>query len=319
MGLAVTRSLGRAAIKADPGVLYPLDRWLLRGVSPGFRMPLVAIVGPPRVGSTLLYQLLVHCLEVEYISNLQYLLFRSPYIGYLASRRVRNTRQENYQSTVGYVRGLGAPAEANDLWAYWFDLHVDEHVPQPSQKRLAHIGRTFEAIFTDAGLPLVTKVHAHAFYFQELQSWFDRPRFVRLSRDPIAVTLSILRARQRLKGSIDRWWSVRPRECSSWKTDDPYLQVALQVVATERRIDEYSRAHPDHLVSLTYEDVCADPCGAVRAVAGFLDETSVPVMWKPGVTIPPSFSPSTADGDSPEALEVSKALAAAQRLLSDHG
>ena len=82
--MTVIRTFGRRLRDIDFVVPGVLEKAMLHFAAPWggdkVALPLVAIVGPPRVGSTLMYQLLVSQYRFFYFDNFQHALLRYPYL-----------------------------------------------------------------------------------------------------------------------------------------------------------------------------------------------------------------------------------------------
>ena len=111
---AARAALGREALRY---LVMPLD-WIMgwwerrRLERPAVQSdPLVLIVGSPRSGSTLLYQVLTGHLPVSYPSNLTELFARAPITATKRFSRM-GRRRVAYRSYFGNTRALGSPNDA---------------------------------------------------------------------------------------------------------------------------------------------------------------------------------------------------------------
>ena len=87
-----------------------------------FYTPPIFIIGLPRSGSTLLYQLLTNYLKVSYFSNLSAFFYAYPAtITYLTLPFHKKFKLKNFESNLGFTSGLFAPSEAGAIYRYWFD------------------------------------------------------------------------------------------------------------------------------------------------------------------------------------------------------
>jgi hypothetical protein len=315
------QQLGRKLMKFDPGLFVPLERRLLRNAVPSFAMPLVATVSPPRVGSTLAAQILVQSLEFFYLTNLQYVFFRSPYVAFRFTRFLFPASKNNleFKSKYGYTPGLNAPCEANEFWKYWFDFDQTERPPKPDPQQIEHIGRVLASIHNQVSQPLLTSCTRLAFYMEELRRRFRQVFFVRVRRDPLGTISSILRGREILEGDINRWWAPKPVECVQLQEADPHTQVALQVLAMERRIDQYIVSHPAEVLQVEYEELCANPLAFVDAVRQFLEAGGVEIKKRKNFRLPTRFAVSRSDENTELSRRLRTGLQQAEALLLQAG
>lgn len=313
-----TQQLGRKLMKFEPGLFVPLERRLLCHIAPSFAIPLVATVSPPRVGSTLAAQILAQSLDFFYLTNLQYVFFRSPYVAFRLAKFLFPASGNNldFKSRYGYTPGLNAPCEANEFWKYWFDFDQTERPPEPDPLQLEHIGRVLASIYTEVSQPLLTSCTRLAFYMKELKRLFRHVFFVRVRRDPLGTVSSILRAREVLEGDIGRWWAPRPVECLQLHEADPHTQVALQVLAMEHRIDQYIASHPTEVLQVEYEELCANPLAFVDAVRQFLEAGGIEIKRRKSFGLPTRFAVSRPDENAERSRRLRSSLKQAEALLA---
>jgi hypothetical protein len=239
-------------------------------------LPLIAIVGPPRVGSTLMYQLLVTHYHLFYFDNLQHAFLRYPYLAFKVAKRLNSHTPATFFSDHGFVSGMGGLSEANFFWPFWFDMAMAQKEPAPVTSRLDHIGQVLNQIYLETKRPLVNSYNAHAFYLDELARRFEKLVVVNMRRDPVANAMSLLRARRLLVKSPQDWWSIRPGACST--SADPYEQIACQVVETYRQVKAQRRLVPDvPVVDVHYEDLCRTPAQFFEHFAAVCCQTAIPL------------------------------------------
>ena len=93
---------------------------------------LIIILALPRGGSTLAYQVLLHGLQMQYLSNLGNFLYGIPLIGGWISRTKCRKYKSDFTSDHGFVPGLCGPAEGLKFWSYWLNntLRSEEHTSE---------------------------------------------------------------------------------------------------------------------------------------------------------------------------------------------
>ncbi|RME84884.1 MAG: sulfotransferase [Caldilineae bacterium] len=279
MKLSFVRRVGRRLRDID--LVFPgwLERLLLRDVPNGsepIRLPIVTVIGPPRVGSTLMFQVLVSQYRCFHFDNFQHSFLRYPYLAYRFSRRFITPQTGRFRSDHGYVPGLGGLSEGNFFWPYWFDMGLDEGLPRPDPRRLRHIARVMNAIWLREGLPMIGSYNSHAFYLGELARRFERVVVVNMRRDPVANAVSLLRGRLVFRGTIEQWWSNRPAECLAAGITDPYRQIVCQIAGFYRAVKEQRRYLPDAaVVDVHYEDLCRAPAEVLDRVRTACDNVGI--------------------------------------------
>ena len=99
--------------------LSPLEQRLLECYKE-LKYPPIFIVGPPRSGTTLLYQIIVHCFHVAYFPNIAARFYKIPVIATKIGKILFRPYKSDFTSTYGLVKGTMAPHEAGVIWDRWF-------------------------------------------------------------------------------------------------------------------------------------------------------------------------------------------------------
>lgn len=263
------------ALYAANRALEPLGRLLARRWR-NERWPVAFIVGPPRSGTTLLYQLLARYLEVAYPSNFMARFWMAPTVGAWLDRRRRGGRRRTIalESDYGRTRGPSSPHEFGWFWRHRMpvegcDALSDEELATVDADRLRDELTAMAGIF---GRPLVWKnINFTDYHVVWLHGLLPDARFIRIERDPVAVALSILGARRRHYGDPMRWWSLRPRDVDAWR-DAPWAeQIAHQIRDADGALSAQTAALPAAAVArLTYEELVRDPRRSIAGLAEFL-------------------------------------------------
>jgi hypothetical protein len=106
------------------------------------------------------------------------------------------------------------------------------------------------------GKPFLLKAHIVNMYLPSLSKNLDNPLFIHMYRNPIDNINSILKLREKEKGSIHKWASWKPREYDLIKDMDPYHQVAGQLYFIEKQILSYKKNLGSRYISFSYEEFC---------------------------------------------------------------
>lgn len=217
----------------------------------------VFIVGPPRSGTTLLYQAACAGLRVAYPTNLMVEggLETAPHL-YRALARLLGRRMEvlDFTSEHGRTRGPGSPHEAGALWNRWFDdtHHLRPGAETAMKTAIACIEEVFEA-------PFVNKNVMHVPRLVALAGALPTARFVEVRRDLAATARSIERARVKA-GATTAWWSVKPSNTAELLGLSLADQARGQVLGVQA---DLARARAvvgaERFFEVEYEALCAAP------------------------------------------------------------
>jgi hypothetical protein len=242
--------------------------------------PVVFILGLPRSGTTLVYQYVVHRLEVAYWTNGVGRHPRAPVVTTFLEKR-RGPHVSDFRSHYGKVLGTTAPREAGSVWGRFFDLErrmrFEDLGPQDAARLRNLVAATQRAF---GGAPFVNKNVKHMLRIDALARVFPESLFLVVRRRAQDAALSILRARA-AANDPRRWWSVR---IPDWERLLPLPleeQVAAQVRGLRQQLAADLAALPrERVLELDYERFCREPdatLGPLRRMLGALGERNGPV------------------------------------------
>jgi hypothetical protein len=262
-------ALGRAALAA---VLRPLDRSLasverrtLEASGESALAPLLLIVGAPRSGTTLVYQILAHALDVSYFANLSAMFPSAPLTATRLFLRGRRRAGAGFQNFYGQTVGLAAPNDGFEVWNRWLGNDRYEAPAELAPEAIREMRRFLGAWTKTFGRPFLNKNNRNTACIELLAAALPEARFVVVRRDPAHVAESLVLAREVVQGSRARGWGLASRE--SRVVDDPlrYVDdVCDQVYEIERRLERQLAAVPgDRVFEVAFEDFCAKPAHAV--------------------------------------------------------
>jgi hypothetical protein len=261
-------------------VLASAELPLPGGAVEGGLLPMVYMVGAPRSGTTVLSQIVCRYLPVGYINNLISRFWLRPSVGIRMSTAIlgaESRREISFQSLHGTTRGLSDVHEFGYFWRHWLRLdHAPTHHLTPEM--LAGVDRaglkraleneilaSFQSVFA-------MKNVICGFHAEFLTGIHPKSLFVNITRDPHAAAASILKVRKERYGSYEAWWSLKPSTYPfPVPPDDAAAEVAMQVMECRREFAEEFARPGVHSLSLTYEDLCAEPLRAIEAICEALE------------------------------------------------
>ena len=236
--------------------------------------PTLHVVGVPRSGTTLLYQVVAAGLEIGYVSNLVAAFWRAPVLGLRLARKLGLDRFESsFDSTFGRTRGVGEPHEFGYFWNHHLRYPGLVALPDGHEETVDWGGlRTVLVNMAYwSGGPVAFKPMLLVWHLERLALEMPRTCYVWIRRDLRANALSLLEMRMALFGSHERWASLRPYG-PDWLADEPpWRQVAAQAVALDRTLETARGRLGDRMLEVEYERLCAAPEAVlddVRALLG---------------------------------------------------
>jgi hypothetical protein len=235
--------------------------------------PPLFVVGAPRSGSTLLYQLLTDRFDVGYLANGH---ARQPGAPSLVERfrgLVRGRRGElgDYRSSFGGTAGELGPSECGPFWYRFFPrrphyVSADSFLTASRRQLRAAIG----AFVAACGRPVVYKNLYCTARMDAIAAALPEALFIVVHRDLAANARSLLDARMRVTGAYETWWSVEPPGIERLLQLPAEEQVVEQVRALDALVAQVEASIGcERVLHVSYEDLCADPHAQLERIAAF--------------------------------------------------
>ncbi len=258
------------------------------------RRPVTFIVGVPRSGTTLLYQILAASGAFGYCSNIIARFFRAPWAGARVQRilePVLDAPEFTYESDAGRTEGWAGPHEFGYFWErhFGFEQHHEPTEATLDPLEPSSLRRDLGALEAELDAPLLFKNVILDFVVARLDDWLEDARFLRLERDPMLVAQSLYRTRLGYYGTPQAWYSVRPRAADEWASQSPARQIAAQIRHVSERLDAAADAIDDaRWRDVSYRTLCNRPRAIATSIA---DDRGVEVGHLE--RLPERFQPST--------------------------
>ncbi|NOX63646.1 MAG: sulfotransferase, partial [Chloroflexi bacterium] len=257
--------------------LHHLETTQLRAIQAPLPQTPIFILGAPRCGSTLFYQVLVQAFDVAYLSNLHCRFFCAPSLVERWLFPLIPRSEWSYRSFHGQTHGKTAPSECAPFWYRFFprDPQAIRELDEANQKAFRLAIRRFGQA---AQRPLLFKNLMNALRLLPLAQALPEALFLVLHRRPLPLARSLLHARKRTFGHYDTWWSARPPRVDELLSLPPHEQVVEQIIAIYEGVDQ-ARAiiGPHRFLDMTYEAFCEDVHGGLETVEAFLSDRGVNV------------------------------------------
>jgi hypothetical protein len=257
-------------------VLDPANQQLLNTESDSETCPpTVFIFGAPRSGTTLFMQWLAATGLCAYPSNLLSRFYSSPLIGAKIQKLLTDPayafRDELFdlQSSPNYVSENGKTSGAlspNEFWYFWrrFGFGENNDFVNDHDLRSVLANNSFKAELSGLAeifnKPFALKAIIANQHIDILREVFEKSIFVWIRRSPEYNIQSLLEARRRQHGSLEKWYSFQIREFPELHSLEPLKSVAGQIYYTNKAIADSFELLPNErkLVS-DYEEFCKNP------------------------------------------------------------
>lgn len=231
--------------------------------------PIILVVGPPRSGSTLTYQILARYLNVTYPDNLNSLFPKSSQFAMKwFSRRTPKSRAL-IKSCYGQTCRLSGPNEGFHIWDQW--LGADRYQTVDSLPAETSIKmRTFLSQWThEANKPFVNKNNRSTACIELLSRELKNSYFVLIQRDERDIIRSVIRGREFVQGDKHRPWGLYSQDTLGKQDPLGYVDdVCKQVRKIFQRIkNQIDVVESKRVICVPYSDLCNDPHEVLRKIA----------------------------------------------------
>ena len=247
----------------------------------------VFIIGAPRTGSTILYQLITSLLDVSYLDNLANMARYNPYMGLgFSSRHFKDQAHRSYSSNFGNTLGDGLHAPAEALFFYkWFPK--DRHYTVPAdltQDQLTAFRKTINALVDRYNKPLVLKNLSFSLRLQVLKQALPDAKYIVVNRDPLYTAQSLILAMRKNNAPGNKVWGILPKESAQLEGLETFEMVVRQIYFIEKQIHEDLKQIPeDHILYIDYEKLGTGPEKIMDSIISLLGSD---VEKRPGISVP---------------------------------
>lgn len=286
-------------------ILNPLEMLFAPSYDQKLKHPPVFIIGPPRSGSTLLFQVLTDAFDFGFMSNLHSYFFGAPSILEAISHRNSNSKTSSYSSQYGRTKNLSSPSEIGEFWYRFFrrnPAYVTLKDVEP--KKMLNLRRAVASFIKVCDKPVLFKNLYVSLRLEPIVEHIPEAIFIIIKRDELDNARSILKARMDIYHTYEKWFSLKPPSTIDLEQLVPEAQVVQQIrlVQDQIRNDLPTKKIAQHkLFKLDYEELCRDPIKQIELIKQFLYKNNVKV--KENTNTPTSFPLSTGAKIDPAMLE----------------
>jgi hypothetical protein len=252
----------------------------------------IFVLGAPRSGTTLAYQLLVEGLDLGWLGN-EHAARPTAVVEVERAAPPRADRLgSDFDSEHGSTTGDWGPSEAGEYWyrAFPRDRH-QQGAGDATERRCAEVAAMVRAFADASGGPVVFKNTLNSLRVPVLARALPEARFVLVERDLPDNARSLLVGRAR-RGALDEWWSARPDGADALVASgaDPAAQVVWQAREVTRIAREDLAEHaPGRWITIRYDELCDDPRGVLACTHEWLGQQGVAVAARDRSRIPERF------------------------------
>ncbi|MDZ7795657.1 MAG: sulfotransferase [Candidatus Marinimicrobia bacterium] len=220
----------------------------------------VFIIGAPRTGSTILYQVITNIFDVLYIDNLTCIFEKNIFYGFWLSKKLTKHKAHNnfksyHGNTINY--GLRAPSECGGYWYRWLpkDHHFIDY-DEINGKIIEEIKQEITVIINYFDKPIVFKNLNAGQRLRLLTQCFPDAKFIFIKRTPLFTAQSIYKSRLKLNIPQNQVWGILPKNFKTLEKLDIFQLITRQIYLLEKqvRIDQ-ELVKTGNFLTLNYEEL----------------------------------------------------------------
>ena len=230
--------------------------------------PLVFVIGPPRGGTTLVYQTLARYCDVSYADNLNAMFPRSPFTALKWSRKTP-LKNASLRSVYGQTAGLSGPNEAFHIWNRWLGDDRYQAGDNLSESDVADMTDFFGRWTALRPKPFVNKNNRCTVCMKLLAEKLPTSFFVMITRDERDIVRSLIRGREFVQGSKQTPWGLLSQD--NHVASDPLGYVndvceQVKKISADMR-EQAASVDPQRLAEFAYSQFCEDPVSTLEEIA----------------------------------------------------
>lgn len=214
----------------------------------------IFIIGLPRSGSTLLFQLLTSNYKFSFFSNLATVFYKGPtLILSLFKKKHQRFSIDEFDSDYGYTKGFFSPSEAGSIYRNWFAKGtIDKE----------RINKTVDSYMKITKAPFIFKNLNASFHVKEITEIFPKAFFILINRDLRFVCQSIYL--KTINGEGIHIDGLTKEELL--KSDDPLVTLISNLKKFDSQIKENLKKNTNHYVQIDYSELCSNPQKVLKSI-----------------------------------------------------
>lgn len=231
--------------------------------------PPIFIVGLPRSGSTLLYQLIFNYYNVSFFSNFTSFFFSYPASILLLTKHFHlKSRVKTYESNFGLTKGFFSPSEAGGLYRCWFS--------ETSNISNEHIKKTCNKISDIFERPFVWKNLNLSLEIERLYKIFPNALFIKINRRLEYICQSIY-----LKSLNSDGIDIKGFEKSNLqKKNNLLIAVIEEAKLFDKKINTLLKQSDMNSITVDYELLCDDYLNVLKTIKEVYSNTGYNLVQK---------------------------------------
>ena len=236
--------------------------------APDPRLPLLFICGAPRTGTTLVEQVLLDQLPFGFMNNLTGVFPRAPLTANRIFRPGVPRGGAPYHNYYGKTVGFSGPNDGLHLWDRWLGTDRTKIRDSLTTEEQVEMRRFFGAMEQLFGRPILAKNNSLSACANLVAEVFDQAYFICMTRDPLYLAQSQLKARLDIHGRDDIPYGLSQAAANGAASADVVEDICRQVLFHEQIVrEQQARVGAERFWIVQYEAFCQNPSALVDRVA----------------------------------------------------
>ncbi len=254
-------NLEQLGISIQSKLLFPFEYILRQKAAADADVIPVWIIGVPRSGTTLAYQLMCASFRSTYLTNRVAKRYRIA----LASRAIerllfeRKLHPQTFQSNFGRTISNNDPHEGG---AFFYQFLPSEEPYVEATDLTTDEKIAFKSVISSLTYPrklFISKNTVHSLRIKALADIFPNSKFLWVTRNKNDAIKSMLKARKANGILENQWWSVKPPGWIGRLDQSPDEMVAWQYSEINHIINQDLQTTNAEFYKVSYEDICKQP------------------------------------------------------------
>ncbi len=282
---SIIYNVGKIFLKFPFELFQPIDR-IIGNKRQSKKLKAIFIIGLPRSGTTLTYQVFCHLFNSVYISNFSNLLYKLPYISTCLAEKSVSKYTSDFRSNRGFIDGIFSPAEGLRFWKYWFGNSLKESETSILQQKKdfniksENLKNILRNISSDN--VFISSYIGHIVGLETLMNKFPDAVFIKLTRNPEDIIISMLKE---LDGIDGDHFGTQINILHNDK-DSKLTAITRQVIEQQKLLCNLDRL--ENVFEISYENLVKSP---KEVMDGFFNKfkQKLDLKYKSDNILPNSF------------------------------
>lgn len=227
------------------------------------------IIGSPRSGTTLTYQLLCKSIEASYLTNRVANRYKIALLTRIFERtfKKKSLEPDSYKSDFGRTKSNSDPHEGGQFFYQFYSFenqYSDKESLELSKKK------SFKRIINAIAFPsklFISKNTVHSLRIKSLMEIFPNSSFLWVTRDKLDLIHSISQSYLKNKVQKDEWWGARVPDWEKYTSKAIEEKALFQSNQIDDIIKNDLKSTKANYCKVSYKELCEDPKRVISEIS----------------------------------------------------